>query len=65
MAKATQKYFEQNDLEISFEVGDVISIVEKCEDGTWRGKLNGKVGLFPSSHVEVIAGSLVVRLLAT
>ena len=57
MAKALRRYEEKNDMEISFGEGDIVSVIEKSDTGIWRGKINGKVGTFPASHVEVIAGA--------
>uniref|UniRef100_A0A6B2L7S2 SH3 domain-containing protein n=1 Tax=Arcella intermedia TaxID=1963864 RepID=A0A6B2L7S2_9EUKA len=40
--------------QISFEVGDVIEVLDKLQKGWWSGKLlsTGKVGLFPGSYVK-------------
>lgn len=32
-------------------VGDIIDFIEEVEEGWWRGKLNGKIGVFPSNFV--------------
>lgn len=34
-------------------VGDVIEFLGEVEEGWWRGKLSGKIGVFPSNFVEV------------
>ena len=36
--------------------GDIISIYDKQDDGWWQGELNGRVGIFPSTYVEEVAG---------
>lgn len=52
-AKVTFKY-EANDAdELTLDVGDMIEVICEVEDGWWRGKLNGKTGLFPSNFVEL------------
>lgn len=38
--------------ELILKLGDIIKITEKREDGWWRGELNGKIGLFPSTYVK-------------
>ena len=39
--------------DLSFVKGDEIEIVEKIDEGWWRGKLaNGTLGLFPSNYVS-------------
>lgn len=38
-------------MEISLEAGDVIEVIEKRVDGWWRGRCQGKEGLFPSHFV--------------
>lgn len=37
-----------------FNAAHFILIVLQVEEGWWRGKLSGKVGVFPSNFVEVI-----------
>lgn len=34
-------------------VGDIIEFLGEVEEGWWRGKLSGKIGVFPSNFVEV------------
>eukprot|EP01134_Creolimax_fragrantissima_P001053 CFRG1053T1 len=41
---------EESDL--NFKGGDAITIIEAPEDGWWKGECNGKVGYFPSNHVD-------------
>ncbi|KAK1176624.1 drebrin-like protein [Acipenser oxyrinchus oxyrinchus] len=48
-------YQAENDTELSFEPGDIISAVEVVDQGSWRGcSEDGRQGLFPSSHVETL-----------
>ena len=38
--------------ELTFKVGDVITILSKEDEGWWTGNLRGKKGLFPSNYVS-------------
>ena len=46
--------FAAGDDEISFDPGDIITNVEKIDDGWWMGDCHGHRGLFPSNYVEAI-----------
>lgn len=50
----TFDYEAQDEDELTLHVGDVIDFMCEVEDGWWRGKLNGKTGLFPSNFVELV-----------
>jgi hypothetical protein len=41
---------EQED-ELRLDVGDDIEFITEVEEGWWRGKLKGRVGIFPSNFV--------------
>ncbi len=43
-----------NDDELELIVGDVIEILGQEEEGWWRGKLKGKIGVFPSNYVSIL-----------
>ena len=49
-------YAAENPDELSLEVGDVVSVLEKkLEDvGWWKGEVRGKIGVFPDNFVELI-----------
>jgi len=53
--RALYPYGGQHDDELSFEAGDVISLLSKDEEAWWKGELNGKSGVFPSNYVEEIS----------
>lgn len=53
--KAVYSYTQNNNDELTLSVGDVIEFLGEVEEGWWRGKLSGKVGVFPSNFVEVCA----------
>ena len=55
---AGHRYAATHKDELSFDVGDVIHVVDKRETGWWAGHLNGKSGWFPATYV--VTGSVVV-----
>ncbi|KAL6059323.1 E3 ubiquitin-protein ligase sh3rf3 [Balamuthia mandrillaris] len=54
--KALYKYVATEETELSFEPGEIIHVTYQDDSGWWEGELNGRVGVFPSNHVEVVAG---------
>jgi hypothetical protein len=45
----------EDESEISFEPGDIISAVETVDKVWWRGfSKDGRLGLFPANYVETI-----------
>lgn len=52
--KVIYSYQENKPDELTLAVGDIVEIFEEVEEGWWKGKLNGKIGVFPSNFVEVI-----------
>lgn len=56
LCEATFPYKAQNEDELSFQEGDLITITNKeCPDpGWWHGELNGKTGVFPDNFVVLI-----------
>jgi hypothetical protein len=38
--------------DLSFQEGDIIEIISEDSADWWKGKLNGKEGLFPANYVE-------------
>lgn len=49
-------YKPQNDDELELKEGDVVYVMEKCDDGWYVGSLhrNGQFGTFPGNYVERI-----------
>jgi hypothetical protein len=47
-------YKSDRDDELTLKLGDILNVIEKRADGWWRGELNGKFGLFPSTYVKEI-----------
>ncbi|XDV49199.1 hypothetical protein PO909_018495 [Leuciscus waleckii] len=52
--RALYQYFGQDVDEISFDVNDIIDLINDDPSGWWRGRINGKEGLFPGNYVEKI-----------
>lgn len=38
--------------ELNFSAGDLVEVIDKPDGGWWRGRFNGKEGLFPSNYVK-------------
>ncbi|XP_057661114.1 SH3 domain-containing kinase-binding protein 1-like [Diorhabda carinulata] len=59
LCEATYPYKAQNEDELSFKEGDVITIVNKesQDPGWWQGELNGKIGFFPDNFVVLISNN--------
>ncbi|XP_070540764.1 drebrin-like protein B [Ptychodera flava] len=54
-ARALYDYQASDDTEISFDPGDIITQVEKIDDGWWQGVgPDGSYGMFPANYVEEI-----------
>nr|DBA28594.1 TPA: hypothetical protein GDO54_008923 [Pyxicephalus adspersus] len=52
--RALYQYIGQDVDELSFNVNDVIEIVLEDVSGWWKGRLNGREGLFPGNYVKKI-----------
>ena len=52
--KVTFDYDASQEDELELKVGQIIELLEDDDDGWWKGKINGKQGMFPSNFVEVI-----------
>lgn len=51
----TYLFSTEDDTELSFEPGDIISDVETIDKAWWRGcSKDGRQGLFPANYVETI-----------
>lgn len=56
-ARVVYSYAPQNDDELKLEVDEVIEVLDEVEEGWWKGKLHGQVGVFPSNFVVEISNS--------
>ena len=52
MCRAKFDYAPQNGDELALKIGDVITVLNKQEDGWWEGTLEGRRGVFPANYVE-------------
>ena len=50
--KALFGYQANNSEELSFNTGDVLSVLDKSEEGWWMAELNGHQGWIPATYVE-------------
>ncbi|KAG8686167.1 hypothetical protein FRC11_009393 [Ceratobasidium sp. 423] len=50
MAEAKWDYESDDPADLAFKQGDMIEIVEETSSDWWRGRLNGREGLFPSNR---------------
>ncbi|EDV94866.1 hematopoietic lineage cell-specific protein [Drosophila grimshawi] len=53
-AIALYDYQAADDDEISFDPDDVVTHIEKIDDGWWRGLCKNRYGLFPANYVQVV-----------
>jgi len=44
----------EDELELSFKVGDVLQITKQDDSGWWEATLNGKSGVIPANYVELL-----------
>ncbi|XP_026300046.1 intersectin-1 isoform X8 [Apis mellifera] len=61
---ALYPYQAQNEDELSFEKGDVITVLAKDEAAWWKGELNGMSGVFPSNYVSSMFNEMITDLMA-
>lgn len=52
LCKALYSFQARQDDELNLEVGDIVTIHSKEEEGWWFGSLNGKKGHFPAAYVQ-------------
>ncbi|CAK9797482.1 ITSN1 [Anthophora plagiata] len=60
---ALYPYQAQNEDELSFEKGDVITVLAKEESAWWKGELNGVSGVFPSNYVSPMSDEMTTDIL--
>ena len=53
-AKALYLYVGASSDELSFDRGDIITLLEKVDEQWYKGGIGKSVGLFPANHVDVI-----------
>lgn len=51
-------FFSENDEEITFDPGDIITDIDTFDEGWWKGRSpDGRFGMFPANYVELIEDS--------
>lgn len=51
-------FFPENDEEITFDPGDIITDIDTFDEGWWKGRSpDGRFGMFPANYVELIEDS--------
>eukprot|EP00118_Oscarella_pearsei_P024823 m.306878 g.306878 ORF g.306878 m.306878 type:complete len:510 (+) comp41664_c0_seq1:50-1579(+) len=54
-ACAVYDYQATDETEITFDPGDMITEIEKIDEGWWKGRApDGQFGMFPSNYVELV-----------
>lgn len=53
-AKALYNYERKEARDLSFKKGDVINLRKKIDTNWLQGELNGQIGFFPASYVQII-----------
>lgn len=49
---AKYEFGGSTDIELQFKKGSVVTVIEKAENGWWKGICKGQVGWFPESYVR-------------
>ncbi|XP_053184935.1 rho guanine nucleotide exchange factor 7a isoform X1 [Scomber japonicus] len=57
LVKARFNFQQNNEDELTFNKGDIISVTRQEDGGWWEGMFNGKAGWFPSNYVREVKGS--------
>lgn len=57
---ALYPYTAQNEDELSFDKGAIITVVAKEDAAWWKGEYNGTVGVFPSNYVQLLDASTLL-----
>ena len=62
LLRALYEYTGEDEEELTFPEGAELELIhtdEGVEDGFWRGRYQGREGLFPSVVVEIISNGMV------
>jgi len=51
LVQALFDFTPQEDGELEFKRGDIITVTEKSDENWWQGTLNGRSGMFPSTYI--------------
>lgn len=53
-ARALHAYSAQDVAELTFDRGEILTVLSQGTDGWWQCTLNGKTGLVPSNYVQLL-----------
>jgi len=54
-AEALYDFEAENESELPFHEGDIITLLSRVDANWYEGSLRGKVGLFPVTYVKVLS----------
>ena len=49
---ARYEFGGSSDIELQFKKGSIVTVIEKADNGWWKGVCEGQVGWFPESYVR-------------
>jgi len=58
LGKALWDYEAIEDNELTFKAGDLVEIIELCNDDWYEGRFTGKTGYFPANRVQLLVEPL-------
>ena len=50
--EAKYDFYGSTDIELALKKGDIVSVIEKVDNGWWKGVCGGRVGWFPEAYVQ-------------
>ncbi|XP_055050078.2 GRB2-related adapter protein 2a [Misgurnus anguillicaudatus] len=52
--KAVYDFTAEEDDELGFSAGEIIEVLDRSDPSWWKGRLRGRIGLFPANYIEQI-----------
>ena len=50
--EAKYDFSGSTEIELPLKKGDIVSVIERAENGWWRGVCDGRVGWFPETYIK-------------